>query len=136
MTILVVDDEPTFRLVVREYLMAEGYDVLTAENGDEALRKLAVIQPDIIISDVYMPVMDGVRLHRSVRELARHEKTPFLFVSGYSDEYTLTAMRDPKYDGFMRKGGPVQELKEWVKYLTTPEEKRQRFSPGWTARNN
>jgi CheY-like chemotaxis protein len=136
MTVLVVDDEPTFRLVVREFLMAEGYDVLTAENGDEALRKLAVIQPDIIISDVYMPVMDGVRLHRSVREIARYEKLPFLFVSGYNDEYTLTAMRDPQFDGFMRKGRPPQELKEWIQYLTSPADKRQKFLPGWTALNN
>ncbi len=136
MTILVVDDEPAYRLIIREFLMADGHDVLTAENGDEALRKLTIIHPDIIISDVYMPMMDGVKLHRAVREMPRYAKLPFLFVSGYNDEYTLTAMRDPKCDGFLRKGRPPQELKDWILYLTSPEDKRQRFLPGWSALNN
>ncbi|MBI5471870.1 MAG: response regulator [Ignavibacteriae bacterium] len=134
MTVLIVDDEAAYRMLVRELLISDGLDVLTAENGEEALRKLSVIQPDMIISDVYMPVMDGVRLHRSVREMPRYEKTPFLFVSGYSDEYTLGSMRDPKFDGFLRKGRPPQELREWIKYLTTPEEKRGKFLPGTAAR--
>lgn len=136
MTILVVDDEPAYRLIVREFLMSEGYDVITAENGQDALRKLAIVQPDIIISDVYMPGMDGVKLHRSVREMPRYEKLPFLFVSGFSDEYTLTSMRDPKYDGFMRKGRPPQEMKQWIQYLTSPDDKRHRYLPGWAGREN
>jgi CheY-like chemotaxis protein len=136
MTVLVVDDEPSYRFLIRELLMIEGYDVLTAENGHEALQKLAIIHPDIIISDVYMPIMDGVRLHRKLRDIPRYATVPFLFVSGYSDDYTLASMRDPKYDGFLRKGSPPSEIREWVKYLTTPEEKRQRFSPGWSALNN
>lgn len=130
MTVLVVDDEPSFRLLLREMLMADGFDVLTAENGEEALRKLSVVHPDIIISDVYMPVMDGVRLHRSVRGIARYRTLPFLFISGYSDEYTLSSMRDPKVDGFLRKGRPPEEIKQWIKYLTTPEPERRALRPG------
>ncbi|HXF99726.1 MAG TPA: response regulator, partial [Bacteroidota bacterium] len=66
MTVLVVDDEPAYRLMVRELLLAEGHDVLLAENGQEALRKLSIVAPDIIVSDIYMPVMDGRKLHRAV----------------------------------------------------------------------
>lgn len=136
MTVLFVDDEPAYRLLVRELLMADGFDVLTAENGEEALRKLSVVQPDIIVSDVYMPIMDGAKLHRLVRENPLYEKLPFLFVSGYNDEYTMYSVRDPRYDGFLRKGRPSQELKEWIKYLTAPEDKRGKLLPGQSARVN
>ncbi len=136
MTVLIVDDEPAFRFLVRDILMADGFDVLTAENGQEALRKLSIVHPDIIVSDIYMPIMDGVNLHKSVRENPMYATLPFLFVSGYSDEYALTSVRDPRYDGFLRKGRPPQEIKEWIKYLTTPEDKRDKYLPGQSARLN
>lgn len=129
MTVLVVDDEPSFRLLVRDVLVAQGYDVLTAENGEEALRKLSVVHPDMIVSDVYMPIMDGAKLHRAVRQIPQYEKLPFLFVSGASDEFTLGAVRDPRYDGFFKKGRPLQELLTSIKYLTAPENKRDKFMP-------
>lgn len=132
MTVLVVDDEASYRMLLREFLMGEGFEVLTAENGDEALRKLMVIQPEIIISDVYMPVMDGRKLHRAVRQMARYERLPFLFVSGYDDAYTQQALQDPRYDAFVRKGGALRELKETIARLTTPEDKRD--NPGKVAR--
>lgn len=77
MTVLLVDDEPSYRLTLREILQAEGYEVFVAENGEVALRKLGMIEPNIIIADVYMPVMDGRKLHRAVREMPRFEKLPF-----------------------------------------------------------
>lgn len=136
MTVLVVDDEPAYRMIVRELLMDDGFEVLTAENGEEALRKLSVIHPDIVVSDIYMPVMDGQKLHRSVRENPRYEKLPFLFVSGYNDAHTMQSVRDPRYDGFVSKGGSADELKKWIKYLTTPEDKRSRFLPGHSGPMN
>lgn len=120
--------------MVRDLLMAEGHAVLMAENGEEALRKLSVMQPDIIVSDIYMPVMDGRKLYRAVREIPRYEKLPFLFVSGYSDEQTLSAVQDPRYEGFFRKGNSPQEFLEWITYLTTPLEKRSNVLPGQPSR--
>lgn len=134
MTVLVVDDEAAYRLAARELLIAAGHDVLLAENGEEALRKLSIVEPDIIISDVYMPVMDGRKLHRAVREMPRYEKLPFLFVSGYSDEQTLSSVRDPRYEGFLSKGSSPKDLIEWINYLTTPPEKRGRSFPGLPSR--
>lgn len=136
MTVLVVDDEPSYRILLREILMSNGHDVLTAENGDEGLRKLSIVTPDIVISDIYMPIMDGVKFHRSVRSNPNYEKLPFLFVSGYSDDYTLNSMRDPRYDGFLRKGGSEHQINDWIEYLTTPEEKRSKLLPGQTIRPN
>ena len=130
MTILVVDDEPEYRLIMRSVLMMEGWDVLLAENGEEGMNKLRESKVDLVISDIYMPVMDGIRFHRTVRTTPEFEKTPFLFVSAYDDQHTLDAVKDPRLEGFLRKARPVEELIEWITYLTMPEEKRPKLPPG------
>ena len=132
MTILVVDDEPEYRLIMRSVLMTEGWEVLLAENGEEGMDRLRDSKVDLVISDIYMPVMDGIRFHRTVRATPGLEKTPFLFVSAYDDQHTLDAVKDPRCDGFLRKARPVEELIEWITYLTTPEEKRSKLTPGGT----
>ena len=129
MNVLVVDDEPQFRLLMKSFLTAPGWNVKTAENGEEALQKLTETGVDFIICDVYMPIMDGIKLHRTVREIAGYETVPFLFVSGYDDEYTLGAIKDPRCDGFYRKGRPTQELREWINYLIAPEGLRPKTPP-------
>ena len=130
MTVLFVDDEVEYRLLMRNVLMAEGIEVVLAANGEEALAKLKASSIDMIISDLYMPVMDGFKLYKSVRATPGLEKLPFLFVSAFDDPHTKDAVKDPRYDGFMRKASPVPDLLEWIKYLTTPEEVRPRMVPG------
>ena len=58
--ILVVEDEEGLRLFYKEELEAEGYDVLTAGNGREAIQQLETEKPDLVILDIVMPVMDGM----------------------------------------------------------------------------
>ncbi len=130
MTILVVDDEPEYRLIMRSVLTGEGYDVAVAENGEEALRKLQEMPVDLVISDIYMPVMDGIKFNRAARAMPQYAKVPFLFVSAFDDQHTLEAVRDPRYDGFLRKARPVEEMMEWITYLTTPEADRPKVPPG------
>ena len=104
--------------------------MLLAENGEEALQKLKETTTDLVISDIYMPVMDGIKFHRTVRATPELETLPFLFVSAYDDQHTLDAVKDPRYEGFLRKARPIEELIEWINYLTTPEEKRPKSPPG------
>lgn len=130
MTILVVDDEAAQRLLMKNLLEMEGWNVLVAENGDDALANMAREKVDLIISDIYMPVMDGIKLHKTIRELQGYETMPFLFVSAYDDQYTMEAMKNPKIDGFFKKGRAIDELKEWVRFLTAPEDQRPKFPPG------
>lgn len=129
MKILLVDDEPQYRMLVRDILEGEGWTVFTAGNGEEALAIIAEASIDIVVSDVYMPVMDGIKFHRSVRASATGSKIPFLFVSAYDDEYTLSAVNSSKLDGFLKKGRPPQELVAWVKYLSTPPHLRPLMPP-------
>jgi CheY-like chemotaxis protein len=130
MTVLIVDDEQEYRLLVLNVLTAAGIKTVAAENGEDALEKLYASPIDLIISDLYMPVMDGINFHRKVRSTPGWEKLPFLFVSGFDDPYTRAAVKDPRCDGFLRKASPVQDLLEWIKYLTTPEDRRPRIVPG------
>ena len=132
MTILVVDDEPQYRLILRSVLMAEGYDVLLAEHGEEALTKLKGTHVDLIVSDIYMPVMDGIKLHRKVRSAPETADMPFLFASAYDDQHTLEVVKNPRKEGFFKKARPVEELMEWIRFLTTPEDKRPKLPPGGT----
>lgn len=132
MTILVVDDEPEYRLVTKTVLLEEGFTVEVAENGEDALQKLQGADFDIVVSDIYMPVMDGFRFHHVVREIPRFEKLPFLFVSAFDDQHTMDAVQDPRYDGFLRKARPTEELVEWIRYLTAPEDVRPKVPPGGT----
>ena len=74
--------------------------------------------------------MDGFKLRNAIREMPGCVTLPFLFISGYDDQYTLEAVKDPKIEGFFRKGNPIVELKEWIQYLTAPEEKRPKYPPG------
>jgi CheY-like chemotaxis protein len=82
-TILVADDELDLLEILRRWLEREGAQVLTAANGEAALALLAKNKVDAIVSDVRMPVMDGVEFARRVTAGADHP--PILFVSGFAD---------------------------------------------------
>jgi DNA-binding NarL/FixJ family response regulator len=79
--LLVVDDDPGLLLAVSETLRAEGYDVKTARRGAEALIIVAQSLPDLIISDIRMPGMDGYQLVRNLRSNARTRLVPIVFLT-------------------------------------------------------
>ena len=85
--ILIVDDEPDVRLLIRELLTGEGYEVAEAANGKEALKQ-AKVDPDLnlILLDVMMPEMDG--LH-TAHEIRKFSKIPIVFVSVKDDDVTM-----------------------------------------------
>jgi twitching motility two-component system response regulator PilH len=70
--ILVVDDSPTERLALTELLVKHGYQVVTAENGEEAIAKSKSEMPDLILMDVVMPGMNG---YQATRTISRDEAT-------------------------------------------------------------
>jgi len=77
--VLVIDDEPQVRATVSEALELEGYDVTQATNGMEALALLASREPEVIILDLWMPVMDGWAFRRA--QLASHPHIPVVVLS-------------------------------------------------------
>jgi DNA-binding NarL/FixJ family response regulator len=79
--LLVVDDEPNLLRAVAAALRAEGYEVVTARNGREALVRVAESVPDLIISDIRMPGMDGYQLASQLRASSRTALVPLVFLT-------------------------------------------------------
>ena len=79
--LLVVDDDAGLLLAVSDTLRAEGYDVQTARRGAEALVIVAQVLPDLIISDIRMPGMDGYQLVRNLRSNPRTRLVPIIFLT-------------------------------------------------------
>ena len=79
--LLVVDDEPNLLVAVGACLRGEGFDVVTARSGAEALVRVAESVPDLIVSDVRMPGMDGYQLARQLRASSRTALTPVVFLT-------------------------------------------------------
>lgn len=85
-TVLIVDDDPNFRLILAEVLDAEGCRVVHAENGACALDVLRAVTPDLIIVDLAMPVMDGWELVAALERDVRLAPIPIAVLSASSDQ--------------------------------------------------
>jgi DNA-binding response OmpR family regulator len=117
MKILLVDDEKGYLNVMSDLLRGYGYDVILAEDGKQARESLEVEQVDLIISDVFMPTLDGVRFHSYVRDFTDAHDVPFIFISGYDDEYTRNLVVDSKNDFFFSKTTPLETVVALIEKL-------------------
>jgi PAS domain S-box-containing protein len=81
--ILIVDDEEDIRVVLKISLSDLGYEVYTAENGDEALRIIQEVTPPIVLTDIRMPVMDGIELLRKIKQ--EDSETEVIMITGHGD---------------------------------------------------
>ena len=84
--VLIVDDAPEIRRIHTRFLHASGMEVLTAENGIDALDLARRVVPDIIVTDVMMPVMDGLALCRQLRAEAATQRVAVVAVTGAADQ--------------------------------------------------
>ncbi len=85
-TILIVDDCATTRRLVSLYLRPCGYDIVQAENGVEALEKLAQQPVDLVVTDMNMPLMDGVALTQELKNTPQYRAIPVLMLTTESTE--------------------------------------------------
>ena len=85
-TIMIVDDSASIRTVVGIALRGEGYTVIEAINGQDAINKLTGQKVNLIISDVNMPIMDGITFVKAVKTMAAYRFTPIIMLTTESDE--------------------------------------------------
>jgi two-component system chemotaxis response regulator CheY len=85
-TIMIVDDSASIRTVVGIALRGEGYTVIEAINGQDAINKLTGQKVNLIISDVNMPIMDGITFVKNVKTMAAYRFTPIIMLTTESDE--------------------------------------------------
>jgi len=90
--ILIVDDSESVRMIARLALREQGYDVVEAINGVEALKQLDAERVHLVISDVNMPQMDGITLLKQIKASAKHKFTPIIML-------TTEAGQDKKDEG-------------------------------------
>ena len=112
--ILVVDDNPDMREYIRKLLYMQ-YDVRFAENGKVALLKLTEFYPDVILSDIMMPVMDGIELLRNVKTNKQTSKIPVILLSARAGEEARIEGYDMGADDYLIKPFAAKELVARVK---------------------
>src|SRR3990172_5644811 len=84
---LIVEDRPDDRKLLKYYLEDKDFEVIEAADGQEALDRLATNSPDLIISDILMPRMDGFQLLRKIKKDQRLNSILFVFYSANYDQY-------------------------------------------------
>src|SRR5215813_12513706 len=102
--ILVVDDDQNLRLTLTELLLLEGYAVITARDGDEGYLQAMAHQPDLIITDLDMPIIDGIELARLLRrQRGKIADIPIIALSANLREYDLNENMRSNIDSFLDK---------------------------------
>ncbi|WP_322507117.1 HD domain-containing phosphohydrolase [Anaerolinea sp.] len=108
--ILLVEDDSSLLEVVRDILSDAGYHVTTATNGEEALQAFRQAHPDLILSDIMMPVMDGFQLLETVRQMEAGMLVPFIFLSARTERYDTSYARRLGADDYLFKPFSAEEL--------------------------
>ncbi len=102
-TILLVDDEPDILEIISYNLKDEGYNVITAENGIEALKKAKKHLPHLVILDVMMPEMDGMEACEKLRQIKDLDNTIITFLSARGEDYSQVAGFNAGADDYITK---------------------------------
>ena len=109
-TILVVEDDPAMMIALRDILEGEGYAVITASDGRSALQALDAELPALILSDISMPVMDGIELFEMVRKVPRTAGIPFIFLTARGTSEDVFAGKSLGADDYITKPVTSQQL--------------------------
>src|SRR5881409_3896370 len=105
--VLVVDDEPQITRVLRTVLSSQGYQVRVAAEGESALSSFAEWRPELVITDLYMPHMDGVELCKRIRA---QSTVPIIVLSVKGEERTKVEALDSGADDYVTKPFGTDEL--------------------------
>lgn len=115
--ILLVDDEPDILEIVGYNLTSEGYQVITAENGLQAVKKAKKEKPQLIILDVMMPEMDGIEACEKIRKIDSLDNTIITFLTARGEDYSQVAGFDAGADDYITKPIKPKVLVSKVKAL-------------------
>lgn len=115
--ILVVDDEPDILEILSYNLKKEGYQVYSANNGEDAVRKASEIKPTLIMLDIMMPQMDGVEVCRVLRSNKELDEVLIAFLTARQEDYSQIAALDVGGDDYITKPIKPRVLMSRVKAL-------------------
>ncbi|EAK3930649.1 response regulator transcription factor [Campylobacter jejuni] len=113
--ILVVEDEVKTRESMINILSERFSKVIGAQNGDEGLKKFKKFKPDLVITDIAMPIMDGLDMAREIKEIS--DDVPIVVLSAYSEKERLLRSIDIGIDKYLIKPVDIEELFKVLDYL-------------------
>jgi two-component system cell cycle response regulator DivK len=121
-TVLVAEDNPINRELLRELLEVRGYAVAEAANGQEAVAMVEHKQPDIVLLDIGMPLLDGFGVIRKLRDNPRFTSLPVIAVTAYAMQGDREKIMDSGFDGYLSKPVDSKSLvQELDRLLTIPK---------------
>lgn len=142
--ILVVDDDPTVRAALEAGLLRDGYSVLMAADGQQGMEAYEHYDPDLVITDINMPVMNGYAFCTAVRETKQGQHTPILIMTGSEGFESVDAAYEVGATDFISKPLNFTLLLHRIRYilrsrdtfLAWQETQQQRATLGWVLNNS
>ena len=126
-TVLLIDDETLWLELIREALANESYNVITANGGEMALKKMQRKKPDLIVSDVRMPEINGFDLFEKVKSNPKFRAIPYVFMSSIDDYDARRTARQLGADDYLEKPFDAEGIKNAVlELLVRFNEKKNR----------
>lgn len=113
--VLLVEDEPTLVMIIKDTLTEQGFEIITAENGIEGVRLFFEIRPDILVADVMMPELDGFGMVSKIRQTDK--TTPILFLTARSTIKDIVEGFELGANDYLKKPFNMQELIVRIKAL-------------------
>jgi two-component system chemotaxis response regulator CheY len=117
MKILIVDDDATTRKLLGLFLKAKGYEVAYAENGLDGIEKMGREDPNLIISDLNMPYMDGIEFVKTVRADPSHQEIPILMVTTEADPEERERAMSIGVNGYLIKPVTAEVVTQNIRHI-------------------
>ena len=115
--VLVVDDTVDNLVIISLHLQQSGYRVVTATDGEEAIKVAALTHPDLILMDISMPGLDGLGAARRIREHPTLRPVPIIAVTAFNTEGFKRAAHDAGIDGYITKPIDFERLNDLIRSL-------------------
>ncbi|MCA9922119.1 MAG: response regulator [Anaerolineales bacterium] len=115
--ILVVDDDPNVRVLLRQMLALRGFEVIEAEDGIDALAKVEEAKPDAVVLDVMMPDVDGITVCKRLRSQPQTVNLPIIMLSGKVHPEAIEEGFQAGADRYLRKPIPLADLIATIREL-------------------
>lgn len=116
-TVLVIEDDPTNATVIIDYLAAQGFEVICANDGEQGLERFAEISPDVVIVDMLLPQQSGLEVVRALRASPGGGRVPILMMSAVSKQVHPEQPELGEVQGYLVKPFRMSELVARIREL-------------------
>ena len=124
--ILIVDDEPDIVKTTKYLLESEGYEVFSADSGEDGLEKLKEVRPNLVLLDLRLPDMSGFQMTTKMRSIDEYKNIPVIVISGMDDLVSKHIAAKHETLGFITKPIDTERLKHYIKDLLGEQKKGNR----------